>query len=151
MSQGLLNSRRTKEELRKKALFGGEWQQYKKYRNTYNKLIKAAKLSTLNDQIKFNSGNSRKIWKLVNENIHKSNTKGGSPEKIKIDNSEITDTKDMACHFNDFFTNIGPRLANKIQTDIDFKKYLGPAKATKLNFEEVTQTEIRKIIMKNYS
>ena len=48
-----------------------------------------------------------------------------SPRKIVTENKVVTDTEVNAKHFNTFFTEIGPRLAKKIETPAKtFETYL---------------------------
>ena len=45
------------------------------------------------------------------------------PRKIVTENKVVTDTKVIAKHFNMFFTEIGPRLAKKIETPAKMEHY----------------------------
>ena len=153
MTKGLLKSRTTKGILRKKALLACEphkgeyWEIYKNYRNHYNKLIKAAKLLTLNKLIQKNAGNSKEIWRLVNNYINKRNLRSEEIQKLIIKDEEITEKREMAEKFNGYFTSIGKELTNNYNTGkYEFKKYLGEATSQKFKFKEVSQTEVLKTI-----
>ena len=57
-----------------------------------------------------------KTWSVMKELIGKiSNfyTESSLPKKLVIEKKGITEIKDIAEEFNDFFTNIGPNLAEK--------------------------------------
>ena len=52
-------------------------------------------------------------------------TKSSFPQKIIVDKTEIIGETNIASQFNDFFTNIGPKLAEKIpQPSKSFETYM---------------------------
>jgi hypothetical protein len=61
-------------------------------------------------------GNIKKTWQVIKGVINP--TAKGKPiiKEIKIDNNVITNPQAIAHKFNDFFTNIGPQLASRIQS-----------------------------------
>jgi len=66
----------------------------------------------------------KKTWKIIKNII--SRNKQNSPTESFVDNGKaITDKNAIVQKFNDFFVNIGPTLASKIQpTNTDHKEYL---------------------------
>ena len=60
--------------------------------------------------------NAKKIWGVMKELIGKiRNTESSLPKTFFIEkNKYITEIKDIAEEFNDFFTNVGPNLAKKV-------------------------------------
>ena len=60
--------------------------------------------------------NAKKIWGVMKELIGKiRNTESSLPKTFFIEkNKYITEMKDIAEEFNDFFTNVGPNLAKKV-------------------------------------
>ena len=60
--------------------------------------------------------NAKKIWGVMKELIGKiRNTESSLPKTLFIEkNKYITEIKDIAEEFNDFFTNVGPNLAKKV-------------------------------------
>ena len=57
-------------------------------------------------------------WKILNSLIKGSNTVRNYPEKFYNDNKCVTNKKDIANGFNNFFTNVGPSLASKIVSPV---------------------------------
>ena len=54
--------------------------------------------------------------KLISHNL---------PRRLIVNETEISDQKDIAKHFNEYFINVGPNLASNIpDTGQDFKSYL---------------------------
>ena len=58
--------------------------------------------------------------------ISTSKTRNNLPDYFKINNSNVTDTQEIANEFNKFFIEIGPKLASKISEiqNNTFRPYL---------------------------
>ena len=71
-------------------------------------------------------GNAKKTWSIRKELIGKNKIyKSSFPQKIVIDTTEIVGETKIANEFNNFFTNIGPKLAQKIpQPSRPFQSYM---------------------------
>ena len=66
-------------------------------------------------------------WKLLNEVIIKNNKKRPLPCSFKSNGRTISDPLEIANDFCNYFTNVGPTLANRIQTtNSSFQNFLGP-------------------------
>ena len=74
--------------------------------------------------IKF-QGDAKKTWCVMKELVGKVKIKKSSlPFKILIDKTEILDGKNIANELNNFFTNIGLKLAKKIpESSQPFENY----------------------------
>ena len=90
--------------------------------------------------------------------MSKSKIQNKFPTNFNINEKRITDKKEIAEKFNNFFINIGPKLANELVTvgKPDFKSYLNMNKLkTVFNFtpieEEQTKTIIKNLKPKNSS
>jgi hypothetical protein len=104
-TNGLLISRQTILELCKKAAKEKTdlaFNNYKKYRNLYNTVLKASKKLYFNYELKNNVKNPKKTWEVLKEaaNLTKTNS---SIDKINGTNGLITNPTDIANKFNDFF------------------------------------------------
>jgi len=88
-------------------------QNFKTYRNLYNKVIKNSKKIYFHNELNANVNNLKKTWSILNEAISKSKTKNDI-SALKIDGKICTDSKAIANHFNLYFTSI----AEKISLDI---------------------------------
>ena len=61
--------------------------------------------------------NKKKTWEVIKDSIGKEKcNKKIFPRKIITDNKVVTNTEVIANHCNTFFTEIGPKLAKKIET-----------------------------------
>ena len=64
------------------------------------------------------------------------------PKQILVDKIEINDAKSIAEKFNEFYVNVGPNLAKKIQQrDLNFESYL-PKVNTTLNEKSLTEDQL---------
>ena len=68
------------------------------------------------------------------------------PDFFKSNGSLINGTKNICEGFNDFFVEIGPKLAQKIQkSQTDYSNFLGTAKNYNLKFNKVTNKMISEV------
>ena len=132
VATSILNSIRTKDKLYKKFITKPTTEnklKYTKYRNILNNLLRAAKKSHITAEIELNQFNMKETWKTRN-NILGRNKQTKLPDFFKDpDGNKITDSNKIANNFNDFFTNIGTKLANKIS--LPDSDYVSPLKSKK--------------------
>ena len=89
---------------------------FKQIRNRLTDTIRKSKADYYNNKLNETNGDSRKTWGLINEIINpcskqKNNLKFISPQSPDI---EISDPKQIADGFNNYYSNVGPRLASAI-------------------------------------
>ena len=87
---------------------------YKQYANKLNKTKIAAKKLYYETELKKAQNDSFKTWYIVKSLLPSSRKDPALPEKLNIQSNTITDIRDIADAFNDYFYNIGQNLANKI-------------------------------------
>ena len=80
-----------------------------------NKIIRDTQREYYKNLIKQYSNNCIGLWKTLGGIISKKN-KQTKINKLKIDNKITNDPVQVANAVNDFFTNIGPNLANKFES-----------------------------------
>lgn len=118
MTPGLLISRRTKMTLLKRSLTDpspANSLKYKQYRNTYNTVIRASKQLHINNKLKKDAKNPKKIWDTLKE---LTSGKQSTSTINSIKNSEgktLTDPALMADEFNSFFTSAGKKVAESVE------------------------------------
>ncbi len=118
LSNGLLNSIKKKNKLYKKILQNPTPQSetfYKTYKNTLNHSLRISKRLYYEKKLENSKSNNRATWKLLNEIICKKKANVIQTSAFKADNLEIPDPEEIANRFCNYFTNIGPNLARKIQ------------------------------------
>ena len=90
---------------------------FKKYRNQIINLLRVSKQTHYNKYFEENKNNCRAIWIGINEVICSKNKKKlNSPASFVDEEKTITNPKNIAEHFNKFFTEIGTNIQNKISS-----------------------------------
>ena len=145
MSLGMKKSSRRKQKLYinflKKKTENAE-NEYKSYKNVFEKLKKKAKQAHYLNLLNKHKNNSKMTWQIMKELTGK--TKHNScnlPKMLSKDGRTIYNANEIADEFNNLFTNVGPNLAEKIpQSDKSFKEYLSQSdilmENDELSFEE---------------
>ena len=59
----------------------------------------------------------KRTWATINENLNRNRKSNNFLLEFIVNNESITDTKDIANHFNNFFSNIGTNLSSSIKLD----------------------------------
>ena len=81
---------------------------------TYNTILKQtihhAKFIFYNNQFNKCKNDTKKTWATIKEVINKRDSRS-FPEYINRNNHKVTDIELIANHFNDYFTQIGPQMA----------------------------------------
>jgi len=118
MTRALLKSIITKNKLyskvwNKKNTF--EYDAYKQYRNALNRTIKAAKQNYYEQQILLDKNDPKKLWKTINSILEFNPRSKSSIERIVDETgNKLSNPRDIANTFDQYFCNIGPELAKTI-------------------------------------
>ena len=129
MTKGLMKSSNTLTKLYtksiKKSKTAPEYDKYVKFRNMYNKLKRCAKESYYAQRFEKYKNDIKGTWKLLNSLTGRLKDKTDLQQTFNVNGNCINDPKEIAHGFCDYFTNIGPNLANDIPShNEDFKHYL---------------------------
>jgi hypothetical protein len=128
MTKALLVSTRKKNKLYKQFMAKinpARESLYKKYKNKLTHLIKGAKKAYYEKRFDAVKNNQKATWKLINEFINKRARSSSLPSSFKKGSCTLTDPKDIANSFCNFFANIGPELASKIpHHNVSFRSFL---------------------------
>ena len=89
---------------------------YKSYKNIFESLKKKAKKKYYSEKISKYKHDAKKTWSIMKELMGKIKLKSSNlPRRITVNEVDIFDKRKIANEFNTFFTNIGSKLASKIQ------------------------------------
>ena len=117
-TNGLLISRREKIRLDGVAARTGRDDdaiKYKRYRNTYNKLVKLAKKLYFDNKIQTNQGNLKQTWKILRSAINKKDKKSNnSISSILHNNQTVTCPETIANILNEYFCSEPTNIVNGI-------------------------------------
>lgn len=112
------------------------------YRNKFKKVRKAAERNYYVNKILNCENDLSKTWGVIKTLLR---GKGNSSitDNFLINDVETKDKSLIACKFNEFFTEIGPKLAAKIpDTEISFKTFLKHPSTSSIGIELTTPAEI---------
>ena len=86
----------------------------------------------------------KQTWLAINDLLGKAKAKSCS--SLKINNQIVNDVKQITNHFNQYFSNAGNALREKLpQSCSDFKTYLPKSSSKSLYFNPVTPTEVKRV------
>ena len=99
---------------------------YKAYKNLFETIKRKSKKRFYSEKLIKFQGDAKKTWCIMKELIGKVKIKKSSlPFKIVIDKTDILGEKNIANEFNNFFTDIGLKLAKKIpESSQPFESYM---------------------------
>ena len=99
---------------------------------------------------KFNEykNDARKTWSTINDVLARKKVKNTFPDYFLVKNHEVTNKQHLANEFNDFFTGIGPKLSEQIQSpdNLNFKSFLTKVITTEFKFKETDENDVIKLI-----
>lgn len=126
ITQGLVTSINHKNELYKKLQFDPEnatlKHHYTTYKNRLNKIVQKTKRSYIRSLIEKNNNTSKNLWDCVNKICGKSKSETIIDEIENQKGDIITDKILIANEFNNFFSDIGKNLAEKISSPENFEE-----------------------------
>ena len=149
MTPGLLVSRQTKIKLHKASIHNPSNENvscYKKFRNIYNKVMRASKKMYFDNNLKNAKQNPKKTWQLLKEAIGSTGNNSKINELI-VNSEKIVDTTKMANCFNEFFSNAGKKIAQALpNSPIPPENYFIPNNTDNLCLGTISPGEICDII-----
>ena len=86
---------------------------YKQFRTRLNYILRKSERDYYANYLNANRNNLRKTWSVLKQIVNK-NSRSKTPEYFVINNKKVSDKKDIAISFNNYFTNIGPNLSKNI-------------------------------------
>lgn len=149
LSKGLLKSIKKKNILYKRFLSNPTLhreQLYKKYKNKLTHSLRIAKRLYYEKKLEDYKSNAKSTWRLLNEVINTKKSKKNFPTTFNINDREISNPSQIANHFCDYFTNIGPNLAKSIPASPkSHSSFLSGNFPNSIFLEPVTEQEIIEI------
>lgn len=128
ITKEILAARKLKNKLCKRFIYNPNdtnENNYKTSRNKFNKTKRLAKKSYYKGKFQESQGNIRQTWKLINEITNKKKQSSDLPDNFMKDGNVITEPNEIANNLNEYFVNVGPKLADKIPpSSVNFSSYL---------------------------
>jgi len=157
MTQGLLKSRKKKEQLFSRKLKNPtnfNIEKFKIFNNLYVLICRKSRISYYRDRFDYFSKDIKKTWGVINEVLGREKNRESLPDYFISKGHILSGSFDIAQGFNNFFSNIGPELASQIPlSGKNFSDYL--SEEVKENFifanitEEIILDNLKKIKTKN--
>ena len=122
---------------------------YKNYKNKLTNIKRICKKQYFSKLINENKSNIRGTWRILNQLINRKNNITEYPDEFcSEDHVKVKGDKNIATKFNDFFVNVGPNLASKIEPpeNINIFNYLGSSKQNSMFLKPVDEQEVFNIV-----
>ncbi|KAF9824521.1 hypothetical protein SFRURICE_001405 [Spodoptera frugiperda] len=103
---------------------------YKKYEKILKKLVNTSKKLQYINKIKTSSNKVKTMWSIINERTNKKPKKVHDNIKLQIDNAEVTEPKQVANIFNNFFASIGENSSSSCSVKQGGTSVLSPTENT---------------------
>ena len=149
MTLGLKTSQKRKEKLFAKKIKHPSEQnkdKFKAYNTIYNKLRRAAKQMYFKNKFSKFTHSCKQTWSVIREIIGSKKDKAHLPDFFKDNDNIITDYLEIANGFNNFFSQVGPKLASDIDnSDIPFDNFLSEKNPVNFSLSRISETDILKI------
>ena len=150
MTDDLLQSIRYKNNLYKKIIHKPTIRNKNKYKESLkqvNCLKRQAKKYYYEFKFEEYKNNVNRMWQVIKSILNKK--RKSTSNSLVCDGKVSTDSLQIANTFNDFFVEIGPKLANLApQSNTDFRTYLSDPNPKSLFLSPVSQREIYNIVMR---
>ena len=140
----LLNLKKDRDYFFKKAKItgdDGDWFIARNLRNRTNIAMRAAKAEYVKEQLSENKDNPKKFWKLINSEILPENNKT-TFNFIDPVNNTLHHQDDIPNLINNYFSEIGPKLAQEITNVPMGNQIIGPRNPNIFDLEEFTLPEL---------
>ena len=116
---------------------------YKDSKRILHSSLRNAEIQYYSEQYELNSGDMFKSWKVLKTILALNSNSEKRQLCLTINNVVVTNSKDIANGFNDFFVSIGPELAKDIHSDINPLTYVNNVNNSIVNFD-VSCDEVKK-------
>ena len=124
-------------------------EEFKEYEKVLNGVIRAQKKMHYSEEFGKNINDIKGTWKSIKNILNKNKKLSYFPKKFIFEEKELEDPKEIADGFNKFFTEIGPNLAEKLDTNgkKPYETFLPQnLPPTSLLFTYVTEEKTKKLI-----
>ncbi len=123
---------------------------FKQYRNTLTRLCRTAEERYFQELIGIKKAYVKMLQEIFGPIVNPSKYKKKSNiEKVLVNGHYVTDANDIANVFNEYFTQVGKSLSDKLPVPkFDFSKYMSDSNPYSIFLSPVTEDELLKEIYK---
>ena len=125
-----------------------DWLLFKSSRNAANIALRHSKKEYYINKFSNNKQNPKKAWRTINDVLGR-NRKHSTINEIKLPGKTVTSTDELVEVFNDYFRNIGPRLAESVPNynDVSFRQFVAQ-QPNNFSFRPVSVTLVYNLLVK---
>ena len=118
------------------------------YSKLLDRNIRLAKKAYYHKQFEKFKLDSRKTWETINDILSRKKIKKEFPTYFNIKGNQTSNKQIIADEFNEFFTNIGPKLSKEIKppSNLSYRTFLKKTITTTFTFDTVTTETVVKIL-----
>ena len=139
----------TRDKFKRKAILTNhenDWLNFKTARNKVNIELRSAKKDYYSSKIAGQKINPKKAWKSINNLLGRQN-KPTVVNELNVGEQNLTSPEDIAEGFNEYFSNIGPDVASKIDySNSNFETYVKIAQSEFAAFQPVTVSHVSHLL-----
>ena len=153
MTKGLINACKKKNHLYRSFVKSKNLkieEKYKRYKNKLTAILRFSEKQYYTQLLSKYRDNVKKTWCVLNDVIKKKNNISTLPREFVSDNKIIKGKTEIANGFNDFFVNVGPKLAENIpvHNDINVTNYMVDRNDKTMFLSPVNENEVMNTIQK---
>ena len=153
VTKGIIKSINTKDKMYKKLvqsrcdsdLYETLKAHFNKYRNILKKTIAKAKRIYYVDVFNRFKNNIKQTWKVIKETLHKNNFAKIS-KRFRHNGKIIDNPQEIANAFNLYFINIGPSIAEQINSNRSHRDYLAKSYTSTLSLTNINEDYVASLI-----
>ena len=126
-----------------------DWLLFKSSRNAANIALRHSKKEYYTKKFSNNKQNPKKTWRTINDVLGR-NRKHTTINEIKFPGKTVTSADELVEVFNDYFSNIGPRLADSVPNDdnVSFRQFVAQQSNANFSFRPVSVTLVYNLLVK---
>ena len=121
---------------------------YKNYKNKLTRILRNCEKDHFDKLLIEQKNNIKGTWNILNIIIGKKKSTNCYPENFKYKNKIFKSDKEISNGFNDFFVNVGPELASKIEApdNVHIDNFLNNRNVNSMFLTPITEDETLKIV-----
>ena len=120
---------------------------YLAYKSNLNKVMNRLEKDHIAHLLLLYKNNISRTWQVMKELINKKKQNATAPDYFEINGRHITNKKEIANAFNNFYVNIGPSISRSTpSSDVSPLAYMGPRLNNTIFINNATETEVQRII-----
>ena len=121
--------------------------EYKQYKNTLTSILRKTEKNYYDELLCQSKSNIKKTWGTINATIKRDNQSVAPQTVLNYDSKIYKNSKSIANGFNNFFVNVGPKLAKNIgKINGSILDTMNEPSKKIFFLEPVTENEVLKVV-----